>query len=158
MGELLNSFVSFTNNILWSYVLIILLISVGLYFTVYLKGPQFKFFGQTFKLLSSGKPKNGKGVSSFQAFCISVASHVVGPEMKEMIDAFVSNDTDKAREIHLRLLNIFKDLFIIANPIPVKAALNMTGVKVGGLRLPLTEAREKVLQVLEKDLLELGKI
>ncbi|MBE6069087.1 MAG: alanine:cation symporter family protein [Clostridium lundense] len=76
MAELLNSFVSFTNNILWSYVLIILLISVGLYFTVYLKGPQFKFFGQTFKLLSSGKPKNGEGVSSFQAFCISVASHV----------------------------------------------------------------------------------
>ncbi|WFA10015.1 4-hydroxy-tetrahydrodipicolinate synthase [Tissierella sp. Yu-01] len=89
---------------------------------------------------------------------VSVASHVVGPEIKEMIDAFVSNDTDKAREIHLKLLNIFKDLFIIANPIPVKAALNMTGVKVGGLRLPLTEAREKVLQVLEKDLLELGKI
>ncbi|KGK84196.1 alanine/glycine:cation symporter family protein [Clostridium sp. HMP27] len=76
MGELLNSFVSFTNNILWSYVLIVLLIAVGLYFTVYLKGPQFKFFGQTFKLLGSGKPKNGKGVSSFQAFCISVASHV----------------------------------------------------------------------------------
>lgn len=76
MLESLNSFISFSNNILWSYVLIILLISVGLYFTVYLKGPQFKFFFQTFKLLGGGKPKNGKGVSSFQAFCISVASHV----------------------------------------------------------------------------------
>ncbi|NLY45455.1 MAG: 4-hydroxy-tetrahydrodipicolinate synthase [Tissierella sp.] len=89
---------------------------------------------------------------------VSVASHVVGPEMKEMIDAFVSKDTERAMDIHLELLDIFKDLFIIANPIPVKAALNLMGVNVGGLRLPLTKAREKVLNVLEKDLRELGKI
>lgn len=89
---------------------------------------------------------------------VSVASHIVGPEMKEMIDAFVSKDTEKAMDIHLELLDIFKDLFIIANPIPVKAALNLMGVNVGGLRLPLTKAREKVLNVLEKDLRELGKI
>lgn len=89
---------------------------------------------------------------------VSVASHVVGSEMKEMIEAFVFNNTEKAKEIHLRLLKIFKDLFIIANPIPVKAALNMMGIKVGGLRLPLTEARENVLKVLRDDLMELGKI
>jgi len=89
---------------------------------------------------------------------VSVASHVVGPEMKEMIDAFVAKDIEKATEIHLKLLNIFKNLFIIANPIPVKAALNLMGVNVGGLRLPLTEAREKVLKVLREDLKELGKI
>ncbi|WP_097026990.1 alanine/glycine:cation symporter family protein [Clostridium peptidivorans] len=76
MVNFLNSFVSFSNTILWSYVLIILLIAAGLYFTVYLKGAQFKFFFQTFKLLGGGKPKDGKGVSSFQAFCISVASSV----------------------------------------------------------------------------------
>ncbi|WP_019229943.1 4-hydroxy-tetrahydrodipicolinate synthase [Sedimentibacter sp. B4] len=89
---------------------------------------------------------------------VSVASHVVGPEMKEMIDAFVSKDTEKAKEMHLKLLNIFKNLFIIANPIPVKAALNLMGVNVGGLRLPLTEARENVLKILREDLNELGKI
>lgn len=89
---------------------------------------------------------------------VSVAAHVVGPEMKEMIDAFVSKDTERAMEINLKLLNIFKNLFIISNPIPVKAALNLTGLNVGGLRLPLTEAREKVLEVLKKDLKELGKI
>ncbi|MBM7871684.1 AGCS family alanine or glycine:cation symporter [Clostridium pascui] len=76
MLKLLNSFISASNTILWSYVLIVLLIAVGIYFTVYLKGAQFKFFGQTFKLLGGGKPKDGKGVSSFQAFCISVASSV----------------------------------------------------------------------------------
>ncbi len=89
---------------------------------------------------------------------VSVASHVVGPEMKEMIEAFVSGNTEKAKEIHLKLLDIFKNLFIISNPIPVKAALNLMGVQVGGLRLPLTEARENILKVLRKDLSELGKI
>jgi 4-hydroxy-tetrahydrodipicolinate synthase len=89
---------------------------------------------------------------------VSVASHVVGPEMKEMIDAFVSKDTEMAKEIHLKLLNIFKNLFVISNPIPVKAALNLMGVNVGGLRLPLTAARENVLKILREDLRELGKI
>ncbi|MBC8589199.1 4-hydroxy-tetrahydrodipicolinate synthase [Paratissierella segnis] len=89
---------------------------------------------------------------------VSVASHIVGPEMKEMIDAFVVKDTERAKDIHLKLLDVFKDLFIVANPIPVKAALNMTGIDVGGVRLPLTGAREKVLKVLRKDLEELGKL
>lgn len=89
---------------------------------------------------------------------VSVAAHVVGPEMKIMIDAFVSHDTEKAKEMNLKLLNIFKNLFIIANPIPVKAALNLMGIYVGGVRLPLTEAREKVLKVLRDDLKELEKI
>ena len=89
---------------------------------------------------------------------VSVASHVVGPEMKEMIDAFVSKDTERAKELHLKLLDIFKNLFIISNPIPVKAALNLMGFNVGGVRLPLTEARENVVEVLRKDLSKLGKI
>ncbi len=89
---------------------------------------------------------------------VSVAAHVVGPEMKEMIHAFVSGDNEKAKEIHLKLLNIFKNLFIISNPIPVKAALNLMGVHAGGVRLPLTEARENVLKVLREDLEKLGKI
>ena len=89
---------------------------------------------------------------------VSVCSHIVGPEMKEMIDAFVAGETNKAREIHLKLLKIFQVLFMIANPIPVKAALNMTGTKVGGLRLPLTEAREGIQEVIRKELEMLEKI
>ena len=89
---------------------------------------------------------------------VSVCSHVVGVEMKEMIDAFVAGDTKKAMEIHLRLLEIFKTLFVIANPIPVKAALNMTGTNVGGLRLPLTEARENIRSLIRKELESLGKL
>ncbi len=89
---------------------------------------------------------------------VSVCSHVVCKEMKEMIDSFVAGDTKRATELHLKLLKIFQTLFIIANPIPVKAALNMTGTNVGGLRLPLTEARENIQKVIRDELLVLGKI
>ncbi len=80
MLDFINDFISFGNNLLWSYVLIFLLIAVGVYFTIYLKFSQFRFFFETFKILGgSKKAVEGKakaGVSSFQAFCISVASHV----------------------------------------------------------------------------------
>jgi 4-hydroxy-tetrahydrodipicolinate synthase len=72
---------------------------------------------------------------------ICVASHIVGEEMKRMFGA-----TSEARaEIHAELADVFKTLFITANPIPVKAALNLLGHKVGGLRLPLLEADEDEL-------------
>ncbi|WP_432407974.1 alanine/glycine:cation symporter family protein [Wukongibacter sp. M2B1] len=80
MLDVLKSIISKGNTLLWSYVLIFLLITLGLYFTTSLKFPQFRFFFEMFKLLKSGrkssKDEAGSGVSSFQAFCISVASHV----------------------------------------------------------------------------------
>src|SRR5690606_21172496 len=79
---------------------------------------------------------------------VSVASHVVSRQMREMIDSFVLGDTKKAMEIHHRLFDIFKKLFIVTNLIPVKAALNMLGMKVGGLRLPLTDADHKVTDII----------
>lgn len=85
---------------------------------------------------------------------VSVSSHIVSREMKTMIDAFVEEDTKGAKEIHLKLFKVFQVLFIDSNPIPVKAALNMTGTKAGGLRLPLTEAnqdvKEKIKEVLNE--------
>ncbi|MGN9166002.1 4-hydroxy-tetrahydrodipicolinate synthase [Tissierellaceae bacterium HCP3S3_D8] len=83
---------------------------------------------------------------------VSVSSHIVGKEMKKMIDAFVDKDIVRAMELHLKLLNIFQKLFIVANPIPVKAALNMMGYRVGGVRLPLTNAKDDVLEVIKREL------
>lgn len=83
---------------------------------------------------------------------VSVCSHVVSGDIKEMIEAFLAGDVLKAQTIHLKLLNIFQKLFMISNPIPVKAALNMIGIDVGGLRLPLTPAREYVLDELKEEL------
>lgn len=89
---------------------------------------------------------------------VSVCSHVVGMEIGEMIDAFVEGNVDRAKDIHLKLLNIFRKLFMITNPIPVKAALNILGENVGGVRLPLTEARQYVLDEIKEELKNLGLI
>jgi len=89
---------------------------------------------------------------------ISVVAHVVGPEMKAMIDAYLAGNVAKAAEIHVRLFAIFKALFLVSNPIPVKAAVNMMGINVGGVRLPLVAASDKELEPVKKALAELGKL
>ena len=74
---------------------------------------------------------------------ISVASNLIGSQIKEMIDSFISGKTDKAAEIHRHLLPLIDALFIVSNPIPVKYAVNCVGFNVGKPRLPLTEPDEK---------------
>ncbi|MBI2852322.1 MAG: 4-hydroxy-tetrahydrodipicolinate synthase [Chloroflexi bacterium] len=74
---------------------------------------------------------------------ISVASHLVGSQIKEMMDCFLSGKTDEAARIHRHLTPIFSDLFIVANPVPVKYALNHAGFNVGKPRMPLVEPDEK---------------
>lgn len=74
---------------------------------------------------------------------ISVASHLVGQQIREMIDRFIEGKTDEAAAIHRRLLPLVDALFVVSNPIPVKYALNYLGINVGKPRLPLTELDEK---------------
>jgi len=88
--------------------------------------------GDTFPIMVLG----GYGV-------ISVASHLVGNQLKEMIDNITNGEIDKAASIHHRLLPLINALFIVANPIPLKYALNYIGFNVGKPRLPLTEPDEK---------------
>lgn len=78
MMDLLGSFVSGVNDILWSYVLIIMLVGLGIFFTLSTKFVQIRLLGEMFRLLTAGVgSKTGKHkVSSFQAFCISTASRV----------------------------------------------------------------------------------
>lgn len=73
---------------------------------------------------------------------VSVASHLVGAQIGEMIATYVRGDVVGARAIEARLMPLFDVLFIETNPIPVKFALNHAGVRVGGLRLPMIEASE----------------
>jgi 4-hydroxy-tetrahydrodipicolinate synthase len=68
---------------------------------------------------------------------ISVASHVAGPQLRTMIDAQAAGEHTTALSTHLRLLPLFKALFMTANPIMVKDALAQVGFPVGGCRLPL---------------------
>ncbi len=85
---------------------------------------------------------------------VSVASHLVGLQMQEMIEAFNNGQVSQASEINVKLFPLFKVLFCTTNPIPVKAALNLQGWEVGGVRLPLVEISETLKQevkiVLEK--------
>jgi 4-hydroxy-tetrahydrodipicolinate synthase len=69
---------------------------------------------------------------------VLVASHIVGDEMRRMVD-----EPQSRAEIDASLRDVYETLFITANPICTKAALNLLGVRVGGLRLPLVEADEK---------------
>jgi 4-hydroxy-tetrahydrodipicolinate synthase len=68
---------------------------------------------------------------------ISVASHLVGQDMKDMILAHQTGDVRQALSLHFKLMDLFKVLFLAPSPAPVKAALGMIGLPVGGVRLPL---------------------
>jgi len=72
---------------------------------------------------------------------ILVYTHIVGPRVRELVTRFADGDAEGAREIEKELAPIIEALSV-ANPIPVKAALNMLGHEVGGHRLPLVEATD----------------
>lgn len=68
---------------------------------------------------------------------ISVAAHIVGNRMQDMIAAFFNNNMLQAQAIHAELLPFFKVMFITTNPIPVKTAVTLIGQNAGPFRLPL---------------------
>lgn len=88
--------------------------------------------GLTLPILSVG----GTGI-------VSVASHVAGKEMKQMVEAYLGGDVQTAASIHQDLLPLFRGLFAAPNPVPVKTALQMKGLDVGGVRLPLLPLTEE---------------
>ncbi len=83
---------------------------------------------------------------------ISVASHLVGNQLKEMINAMVNGRIGQAAKIHHHLLPLIDALFVISNPVPVKYALNHIGFDVGKPRLPLTEPDEKIASLIRETL------
>ena len=87
---------------------------------------------ETFYIMAMG----GYGV-------VSVASHLVGDQIKHMIGLLLEGDVEGAGAEHRRLHDLFKVLFVVSNPIPVKYSLNRVGFNVGNPRLPLIPADEK---------------
>ena len=84
---------------------------------------------------------------------VSVASHIVGLQLKTMIESFQKGEISIALDIHEKLQPLFKALFETTNPIPIKAALELRGWQVGSPRNPLTplikEKRESLLQIIQ---------
>jgi 4-hydroxy-tetrahydrodipicolinate synthase len=71
---------------------------------------------------------------------VSVASHLVGPAIQELVRAFERCDTAAARDLHLRHLDLFEGLFATSSPILLKACMNLLGLPAGPLRPPLVDA------------------
>lgn len=88
---------------------------------------------------------------------VSVASHIVGDEIKEMIQCIKKGDIKRASELHLTLFPMFKGLFKESNPIPVKTAVNLLGFDVGGFRSPMCEASEDTVSFLKSLLKQYGR-
>jgi 4-hydroxy-tetrahydrodipicolinate synthase len=95
----------------------------------------------TFPMLALG----GYGV-------ISVASHLVGIQIKGMMEKFLDGKPQEAAKIHRDLLPLVNALFIVSNPVPVKWALNYIGFPVGKPRLPLIEPDEKSADLIQATL------
>ncbi len=83
---------------------------------------------------------------------ISVASHLVGIQIKDMMEKFLNGEAREAAEIHRHLLPLIDALFIVPNPMPVKWALNYIGFSVGKPRLPLIEPDEKSADLIQATL------
>jgi 4-hydroxy-tetrahydrodipicolinate synthase len=80
---------------------------------------------------------------------ISVVSNLVPERMVALVDAAAGGDFDTARRIHYELLPLFKASFIETNPVPIKAAMQLCGLDVGGVRsplAPLTAANQERLE------------
>jgi 4-hydroxy-tetrahydrodipicolinate synthase len=95
----------------------------------------------TFPILALG----GYGV-------ISVASHLIGIQIKDMIEKFLNGKPQEAAKIHRYLLPLINVLFIVSNPMPVKWALNYVGFPAGKPRLPLVEPDEKSTDLIKATL------
>ncbi|WHY63582.1 4-hydroxy-tetrahydrodipicolinate synthase [Cytobacillus firmus] len=74
---------------------------------------------------------------------VSVASHVLGNEMQEMITAYLNGENEKAAKIHQKILPIMEGLFAAPSPVPVKTALQLKGLDVGSVRLPMVPLTEQ---------------
>ncbi|MEW4307274.1 4-hydroxy-tetrahydrodipicolinate synthase [Rossellomorea marisflavi] len=81
---------------------------------------------------------------------VSVASHIIGKEMQQMIEAHLSGDTSRAAKLHQELLPLMEGLFATPSPGPVKTALQLKGLDVGSVRLPLIPLTEDERKSLSK--------
>ena len=81
---------------------------------------------ETFSIMCTG----GYGI-------VSVAAHIIGKQIQSMMGKLLEGDVESAAAEHRRMLPIFKAIFWVTNPVPIKYAVNRAGMDIGGTRLPL---------------------
>src|SRR5438093_8852856 len=89
---------------------------------------------------------------------VSVASHLVGDLIREMIELIQTGDVPSARKIHDDLMPLFKGLFVTSNPIPLKVAMEIAGRPVGPPRLPLVPATPDERAAVEQAMRDSGAL
>ncbi|MDO8671747.1 MAG: 4-hydroxy-tetrahydrodipicolinate synthase [Dehalococcoidia bacterium] len=102
-------------------------------------------------LVYSGNDSDTLPVLSIGGYgVISVASHLVGLQIKRMMEKFIGGDFAGAASIHRQLLPLVNAMFVIANPMPVKHSLNFVGFNVGKPRLPLLPPDPRTAAMIEE--------
>lgn len=91
----------------------------------------------------------GKGV-------ISVVSNILPLDTHNICEYYLKGETDKSRDLQLKMLELINDLFIEVNPIPIKAAMNLMGLPSGMLRLPLCDIEDGHLEILKNAMIKYG--
>jgi 4-hydroxy-tetrahydrodipicolinate synthase len=109
---------------------------------------------ETFTILSGDDSLTLPFLSVGAVGVVSVASNLFPAEVVALVQSFRAGDTKSARDMHLKMLPIFKDLFIEPNPVPAKTALSWRGVMSAECRLPLCEMSEANQARLRKTLEE----
>lgn len=116
-----------------------------------LTSPEFAIYSGDDSLTLPMLAVGGSGV-------VSVASHLVGEQLQQMIEAFEAGQVQVATQIHLQLFDLFKALFLTTNPIPVKTALKLQGWDVGSTRPPLCDPPVEVTKKLKDVLSQLAAV
>lgn len=88
---------------------------------------------------------------------VSVLANIEPKVVHNMVYSYLNGDVKEARRLQLKYNGLVKSLFVEVNPIPVKKAMNILGMNVGGCRLPLGELEEKSIEILKKELKEVGE-
>ncbi|MBC7765427.1 MAG: 4-hydroxy-tetrahydrodipicolinate synthase [Hyphomonadaceae bacterium] len=91
----------------------------------------------------------GKGV-------ISVVANILPKQTHDMVTKYLAGDVKGAMDLQLHMFDLINNLFIEVNPIPVKTAMNLMGMQVGKLRMPLCDMSDKNLEVLKNSMVQYG--
>ena len=118
---------------------------------VNLCGPDFTVYTGDDNVIMPTLSLGGKGV-------ISVMGNIIPRDTHDIVMNFLQGDINGAIKLQLQALNLIKALFCEVNPIPVKAAANLMGLRGGICRMPLTEISEKNLEYLRKEMQAYGLI
>jgi len=115
-----------------------------------------KLINENFNVYSGNDDINIPLMSMGGAGVISVLANVLPRETHEMAMAYLNGDVKKARDMQIKYLDFINALFIETNPVPIKEAMNMVGLGVGGYRLPLVPMADDTRAVLRGTMEKLG--